>query len=72
MRKLSVTLCLTIAGLLGSVGVSESGDYQNGLDAYKSGDYATALRELRPLEEESEVMLGTVNRRIAKNKKFGA
>ena len=29
-----------------------SADYQKGLDAYKSGDYATALREFRPLAEQ--------------------
>ena len=29
-----------------------SADYQKGLDAYKSGDYATALREFEPLAEQ--------------------
>ena len=29
-----------------------SADYQKGLDAYKSGDYATALREFRPLAKQ--------------------
>jgi len=53
MRKLTTTICLTIAVLLGSVGMSESesesADYQKGLAAYKSGDYTTALRELKSL-----------------------
>ena len=53
MRKLA-TLCLTLAVVLGSVGVSESADYQNGLTAYGSGDYATALREWTPLAEQGD------------------
>ena len=45
MRKLTGTLCLTLAVLLGSAGMSASADYQKGLTAYQSGDYATGLRE---------------------------
>ena len=52
MRNLTTTLCLTIAVLLGSMGVSESADYQKGVTAYESGDYATALREWTPLAEQ--------------------
>ena len=52
MRKLTATLCLTIAVLLGSVGMSASGDFKKGAAAYKSGDYATALREWTPLAEQ--------------------
>jgi len=51
MRKLTATLCLTLAVLLGSVRISESADFQKGLTAYDRGDYATALREWRPLAE---------------------
>ena len=51
MKKLTATLCLTIAVLLGSVGVSWGADYQKGLTAYRSGDYATALREWKTLAE---------------------
>jgi hypothetical protein len=40
MRKLTATLCLTIAVLLGSVGNSESADFQKVMTAYDSGDYA--------------------------------
>jgi len=50
--KTLLTLCLTIAVLLGSVGVSWSADYQKGLTAAKSGDFATALREWTPLAEQ--------------------
>ena len=49
MRKLTATIYLTVAVLLGSIGVSASGDLQKGVSAYQSGDYATALREFTPL-----------------------
>ena len=35
-----------------SVGAGWCDDLQKGLDAYKSGDYATALREWRPFAEQ--------------------
>jgi len=38
--------------ILGSVGVSWSADFQKGLNAYQSGDYATALREWTPLAKQ--------------------
>jgi TPR repeat protein len=56
MRNLTATLCLTLAVLLGSAGVSESADFQKGLTAYKSGDYATALREWTPLAEQGNAV----------------
>ena len=52
MRRLTTTLCLTLAVLLGSAGVSWSADFQKGLDAYDRGDYATALREWKTLAEQ--------------------
>ena len=52
MKKLTAILCLTLAVLLGSAGVSWSADFQKGLDAYKKKDYATALREWKPLAEQ--------------------
>ena len=62
MRKLTATLCLTLAVILGSVRMSASGDSQKkwadyredrkGLTAYRSGDYATALRIWKPLAEQ--------------------
>ena len=54
MRNLTATLCLTLAVLLGSAGVSVSQDYQVGLDAYNRGDFATALREWTPLAEQGD------------------
>ena len=52
MKNLTSTLCLTIAVLIGSAGVSWSADWNEGLTAYQSGDYATALREWTPLAEQ--------------------
>jgi hypothetical protein len=52
MKRLTTTLCLTITVLLGSVWVSWSADLDKGINAYKSGDYATALREWEPLAEQ--------------------
>jgi hypothetical protein len=52
MKKPIATICLTIAVLLGSAGVSWSADFQRGKDAYQRGDYATALREWEPLAEQ--------------------
>ena len=59
MRKLPAILCLTLAALLGSAGVSWSADFQKGLDAYKIKDYATALREWKPLAEQGHAVAQT-------------
>jgi S1-C subfamily serine protease len=40
--------------LLGSVGNSESANYQKGLTAYDSGDFSTALREWEPLAQQGD------------------
>ena len=48
MKKLLVPFCLTLTILFGSVGMSVSADFQKGLTAVQSGDYATALREWTP------------------------
>jgi TPR repeat protein len=52
MKKILTTLCLSLTLLLGSIGVSESADFQKGLTAAQSGDYATALREWTPLAKQ--------------------
>ena len=54
MRKLTATLCLTIAVLLGRMGVSWRADFQKGLTATQSGDYATTLRQFQPLAEQGD------------------
>jgi hypothetical protein len=45
MKKLPATLCLTITLLLGSASMSWSADFQKGVTAAGSGDFATALHE---------------------------
>jgi TPR repeat protein len=52
MRSLTATLCLTLAVLLGSAGVSVSQDFQVGMDAAQRGDFAIALREWTALAEQ--------------------
>ena len=59
MKRLTATICLTIAVLLGSVGMSWSADFQKGLTAARSGDFATALREWRPLAEQGNARAQT-------------
>ena len=56
MKNLTATLCLTIAVLVGSTGMSASGDFQKGYAAYQSGDYATALREFQPLAKQGNAI----------------
>ena len=63
MKNLTATICLTIAVLLGSVGVSASADFQKGLTAAQSGDYDTALREWEPFAEQGDAMECLVVRR---------
>jgi hypothetical protein len=52
MRNLTAAICLAVALLMGSTGISWGADFQKGLKAYHSGDYATALREWTPLAEQ--------------------
>jgi TPR repeat protein len=52
MRNLTTTLCLIIALLVGSAGISWGADFQKGLEAANRGDFATALKEWRPLAEQ--------------------
>lgn len=66
MKTFTTTLCLTIAVLLGSIGVSASADFQKGLTEYQSSDYLTALQVFRPLAEEghanAQFYLGNIYR----------
>jgi hypothetical protein len=58
MKNLVGTLCLTAAVLLGCA--EESPDpFQTGLDAGRTGDFATALREFRPLAEQGNARVQT-------------
>jgi hypothetical protein len=67
MRNLTAIICLTVALLFGCTGVCKSADYQNGVTAYQSGDFATALREWTPLAEQGNVgaqyLLGVMSRK---------
>lgn len=54
MKNLTAIMCLTVALLLVSTGASNSADFQKGLTAYQSGNYATALREWTPLAEQGD------------------
>ena len=64
MKNLTATLCLTLTILVGSVGMSASADFQKGYTAAMSGDYATALRELKPLAKQgnpdAQFVLGAI------------
>ena len=60
MRDLTATICLAVALLLGSAGVSWSQDFQKGVAAAHSGDFATALREWTPLAEQGEADAQTI------------
>ena len=54
MRNLTAKFGLTLAVLVGSVGMSWGADFQKGMTAAQSGDYATALREWTPLAEQGD------------------
>jgi uncharacterized protein len=71
MKNLTATICLMIAVLLGSAGMSWGANFQRdydaagkGLTAYSTGDYATALREFQPLAEQgntaAQAMMGEI------------
>jgi hypothetical protein len=50
MKNLLILPVLLLTLLVGTPAFSA--DFQKGLAAYQSGDYATALRELKPLAEQ--------------------
>jgi uncharacterized protein len=60
MRKLTAILCLTVAVLFGSAGLSWSADFEKGVTAADKGDYATALREFRTLAEHGHARAQTL------------
>ena len=66
MKKLTRTVCLTLAVLLGSVVAGCGSDFDKGISAYESGDFATALRKWTPLAEQGHAVaqnnLGVVYR----------
>ena len=50
--KLLLTTLVILMGLLGGAGVVWASDFEKGWAAYKSGDFATALKEWKPLAEQ--------------------
>ena len=62
MRQILTSLVLSISLLFGTVGIGSGQDFQKGASAFERGDYATALREWRPLAEQgnasAQAMLG--------------
>jgi hypothetical protein len=52
MTRLLILPVLLLTLLVGTPAFSA--DFQKGLTAYKSGDYATALREWTPLAEQGD------------------
>ena len=53
MKRL-LSILMVFGVFLGSTGMSWGADFQKGLTAYKNGDYATALREWKPLAEQGD------------------
>ena len=51
MKRLLTTLVI-LTGLVGSTGAVWAQDFNNGLKAAQSGDFATALKEWKPLAEQ--------------------
>ena len=58
MNRLLILPALLLTLLVGTPAFS--GDLRKGLTAYKSGDYATALRELEPLAEQGDASVQTL------------
>ncbi|MBT3815105.1 MAG: sel1 repeat family protein [Methylococcales bacterium] len=79
MKRLITIICLTIAVLIESVGVSESADFVKGfvkgLTAFQRGNLAIALREFTPLAEQGDVnaqyFLGRTYQEVVRNKGQG-
>ena len=55
MRKLTASFCLIFTLFLFGATSAWSADWGKGWDAYEKGDYATALREWKPLAEQGNV-----------------
>jgi TPR repeat protein len=53
-RSVSLRFPIALGLLLVCLAVPAWADYQAGMDAYNRGDYATALREWRPLAEQGD------------------
>jgi uncharacterized protein len=56
VKTRSVVICFASGFLLVSASVGLCADLKKGLDAYSAHDYATALRELKPLAEQGNAV----------------
>ena len=54
MKNLTRIISLTLAVFFGSVGTSWGADFNKGVAAAQSGDFATALREWTPLAKQGD------------------
>ena len=54
MKKLAAAIAVIVALLFGAG--SAWADFDDGVAAYERGDYATALKEFRPLAEQGHVV----------------
>ena len=52
MKRTLKALVLGFSLLVASGGIGYAADFQKGVEAFQKGDYATALREWRPLAEQ--------------------
>lgn len=58
MKRLPALAVLFLSLLVGNP--AYSADHQKGMDAYQRGDYATALKELKPLAEQGNASAQSV------------
>ena len=54
MKRLTATLCLTIAVLLGSSSVGTSDEWKKGATAFESGNLTMAVQEWTPLARQGD------------------
>ena len=54
MKRTPTTFVLGFSLICGSVSVGYAQDWKKGIESYESGDYATALREWKPLAEQGD------------------
>jgi TPR repeat protein len=59
MKRLLTTL-VVLTGLFGAGGAVWAQDFDKGLEAYQSGDYANALKEWRPLAEQGDAVMQAI------------
>ena len=56
MKSYLTAICLTLVLSLGTISAAWSADFQKGVAASESGDYATAQREWTPLAKQGVLL----------------